>query len=42
MLRTKLEEEAKNRAEAEMRNVIVEKVAANTEVEVPEAMIETK
>ena len=39
-LRTKLEEEAKNRAEAEMRNALVEKVSANTEVEVPEAMVQ--
>lgn len=39
-VRTKLEEEAKNASEAKLRNVIVEKVAANTEVEVPEAMIQ--
>ena len=39
-VRTKLEEEAKNTSEAQLRNVIVEKVAANTEVEAPEAMIQ--
>ena len=39
-VRTKLEEEVKNRAEAEMRNSIVEKVAANTEIEVPEVMVQ--
>jgi len=39
-VRAKLEADAKNSAEAEMRNVIVEKVAANTEVEVPEAMVQ--
>ena len=41
-LRTKLEEEAKNRAEAEMRNTLVEKVSEATELEVPEAMIEAQ
>ena len=41
-LRTKLEEEAKNRAEAEMRNSLVEKVSETTELEVPEAMIEAQ
>ncbi len=39
-VRTKLEEEAKNASEAQLRNVIVEKVTANTEVEAPEAMIQ--
>ncbi|HSQ88785.1 trigger factor [Romboutsia sp.] len=39
-VRAKLEADAKNNAEAEMRNAIVEKVAANTEVEVPEAMVQ--
>ena len=39
-VRAKAEEETKNRAEAEMRNSIVEKVAENTEVEVPNAMVE--
>lgn len=39
-VRAKLEEEAKNSSEAQMRNVIVEKVAANTEVEAPESMIQ--
>ncbi|MCR8746131.1 trigger factor [Romboutsia lituseburensis] len=39
-VRAKLEEEAKNASEATMRNTLVEKVAANTEVEVPEAMIQ--
>ncbi len=39
-VRAKLEEEAKNSSEAQMRNTIVEKVAANTEVEAPESMIQ--
>ena len=39
-VKAKLEEQAKNAAEAEMRNALVEKVSANTEVEVPEAMIQ--
>ena len=39
-VRTKLEEEAKNASEAQLRNVIVEKVTANTEVEAPEAMVQ--
>lgn len=39
-VRAKLEEEVKNRAEAEMRNSIVEKVAANTEIEIPEVMVQ--
>ena len=37
-VKAKLEEQAKNAADAEMRNALVEKVSANTEVEVPEAM----
>ena len=41
-LKSKVEEEAKNRAEAEMRNALVEKVAEGTEVEVPEVMVETQ
>lgn len=39
-IRAKLEVDAKNSAQAEMRNAIVEKVAANTEVEVPQAMVQ--
>ena len=39
-VRAKIEEEANNRAEGEMRNAIVEKVAANTELEVPKAMVD--
>lgn len=39
-VRAKLEEEAKNASEATMRNTLVEKVAANTEVDVPEAMVQ--
>nr|WP_330374202.1 hypothetical protein [Clostridioides difficile] len=35
-----LEEEAKNRADAETRNSVVEKVAENTEIEIPEVMIQ--
>jgi trigger factor len=41
-IRTKLEEEAKNRADAQMRNTLVEKASENTEIEIPEAMIETQ
>ena len=41
-VKAKAEEEAKNRAEAEMRNALVEKVAENTEVEVPNAMVESQ
>ncbi|MGL5693998.1 MAG: trigger factor [Peptostreptococcaceae bacterium] len=39
-VKTKAEEEAKNRAEAEMRNTLVEKISENTAVEVPNAMVE--
>lgn len=39
-VKDKLEEQAKNAADAEMRNALVEKVSANTEVEVPEAMVQ--
>ncbi|MBO3444675.1 trigger factor [Clostridium sp. CCUG 7971] len=39
-VRAKLEKDATNKAEAEMRNAIVEKVAANTEVELPAVMVE--
>ncbi|HHQ5627033.1 TPA: trigger factor [Clostridioides difficile] len=39
-VRAKLEEEAKNRADAEIRNSVVEKVAENTEIEIPEVMIQ--
>lgn len=35
-VRAKLEEEAKNRADTETRNSVVEKVAENTEIEIPE------
>ncbi len=41
-LRIKVEEEAKNRAEAEMKNSLVEKVSEGTELEVPNAMVETQ
>ncbi|AKP44234.1 TPA: trigger factor [Clostridioides difficile] len=39
-VRANLEEEAKNRADAETRNSVVEKVAENTEIEIPEVMIQ--
>lgn len=39
-VKAKLEEQAKNAADAEMRNALVEKVSANTEVEIPEAMVQ--
>lgn len=39
-VRAKLEKDATNKADAEMRNAIVEKVAANTEVELPAVMVE--
>ena len=39
-VKAKLEEQAKTAADAEMRNALVEKVSANTEVEVPEAMVQ--
>lgn len=39
-VKAKLEEQAKNAADAEMRNALVEKVSANTEVEVPEAVVQ--
>ncbi len=41
-IKVKVEEEAKNKAETEMRNALVEKVAESTEVEVPEVMVETQ
>lgn len=41
-LRTRVEEEAKNRAEAEMRNALVEKIAEATELEVPATMVESQ
>ncbi|KKY02228.1 MULTISPECIES: trigger factor [Paraclostridium] len=41
-LKSKVEEEAKNRADAEMRNSLVEKISEGTEVEVPNAMVETQ
>ncbi|HBG3387568.1 TPA: trigger factor [Clostridioides difficile] len=39
-VKANLEEEAKNRADAETRNSVVEKVAENTEIEIPEVMIQ--
>lgn len=39
-VKAKLEEQAKNAADAEMRNALVEKVCSNTELEVPEAMVQ--
>ncbi|WP_290459837.1 trigger factor [Romboutsia ilealis] len=39
-VKAKLEEQAKNAADAEMRNALVEKVSANTELEVPEVMVQ--
>lgn len=39
-VRAKLEEEAKNSADAETRNSVVEKVAENTEIEIPEVMVQ--
>ena len=39
-VRAKLEADANNAAESGMRNSLVEKIAANTEVEVPEAMVQ--
>ncbi|MCI9977578.1 trigger factor [Clostridioides difficile] len=39
-VRAKLEEETKNRADAETRNSVVEKVAENTEIEIPEVMVQ--
>nr|WP_317331171.1 trigger factor [uncultured Romboutsia sp.] len=39
-VKANLEEQAKNAADAEMKNALVEKVCANTEVEVPEAMVQ--
>lgn len=41
-LKAKVEEEAKHRADAEMRNSLVEKVSEGTELEVPTAMVETQ
>ncbi|MCU9807439.1 MAG: trigger factor [Paraclostridium dentum] len=41
-LKAKVEEEAKNRADAEMRNSLVEKISEGTEVDVPNAMVETQ
>ncbi len=41
-VRAKLEENSKKQAENQMRNEIVEKVSANTEVEVPNAMVESQ
>ena len=41
-VKAKLEKDAQNRADAEMRNALVEKVSANTEVEVPNAMVEAQ
>ena len=41
-VKAKLEKDAQNRADAEMRNALVEKVSANTEVEVSNAMVEAQ
>ncbi len=41
-IRTKLEENAKSQAENALRNEIVEKISANTEVEVPNVMVENQ
>ena len=41
-VRTKLETNAKSQAENAVRNEIVEKISANTEVEVPNAMVENQ
>ncbi|GAA0865854.1 trigger factor [Paraclostridium tenue] len=41
-LKAKVEEEAKYRADAEMRNSLVEKISEGTELEVPNAMVETQ
>ena len=41
-LKAKVEEETKYRADAEMRNSLVEKVSEGTELEVPNAMVETQ
>lgn len=41
-LKAKVEEEAKHRADAEMRNSLVEKISEGTELEVPTAMVETQ
>lgn len=38
-VKAKLQEEAKKAAEVELKNTIVEKVAENTEIDVPESMI---
>lgn len=38
-IKAKLQEEAKKAAEVELKNTIVEKVAENTEIDVPESMI---
>lgn len=39
-VRARLEKDAQNKADAQMRNTIVDKVTANTEVEVPSVMVE--
>ena len=41
-VKAKAQEEATKSAEGEMRNAIVEKVAENTEIEIPEAMVENQ
>lgn len=38
-IKAKLQEEAKKAAEVELKNTIVEKIAENTEIDVPESMI---
>lgn len=39
-IKNKLEETAKNRAEQELKDAVVEKVVANTEIDIPEIMVE--
>ncbi|WZL74125.1 trigger factor [Clostridiaceae bacterium 35-E11] len=39
-LKNKLEETAKKRAEQELKDALIEKVVANTEIDIPEVMIE--
>ena len=41
-VRKKLEEQAENRAKTETENAVIEKVTANAEVDIPDAMIENQ
>lgn len=41
-IRKKLEENAKTRAEREIREKVLDKVVANTEIDIPEVMVETE